>query len=75
VIPYSWDYLWQWYGQKIGCRPTEERRSLLYTVWEVNPDRPMFLDAWMERQAGIGTIFEEVKFGGIGAERRIRINE
>jgi len=75
VIPYSWDYLWQWYGAKNNCRPSEERTGLLYTVWETNPDRPMFLNAWLERQAGIGKIFKEVKFGGIGTERRERINE
>jgi len=75
VIPYAWDYLWQWYGAKINCQPSEERRNLLYTVWEVNPDRPMFLNAWLERQEGIGRISKEVKFGGIGAERRERISE
>jgi len=75
VIPYSWDYLWQYYGRKTGCRPADERQELLYTVWEVNPDRPQFLENWLERQAGIGTILKETRFGGIGVEQRRRINE
>jgi 4-amino-4-deoxy-L-arabinose transferase-like glycosyltransferase len=74
VIPYAWDYLWQWYGCKnLGCCPSRDRVNLLYTVWEVDPPHPERLEAWLERQAGIGKIKKRVRFGGIGVERRERL--
>ncbi len=72
VVPYAWDYLWQWYGKKMDCLPASERQRLLYTVWEVDPPRPERLRAWLERQAGIGTIKARARFGGIGVEQRER---
>ncbi|MFH1561565.1 MAG: hypothetical protein ABID04_03240, partial [Patescibacteria group bacterium] len=75
VIPYAWDYLWAWYGQRQGCNLTPERSDLLYTVWEVDPPHPERLEVWLARQRGIGRIDKEFRFGGIGGERRTRIND
>jgi len=73
VIPYAWDYLWFWYGGRLDCYPEKERTERLYTVWEVDPPHPERLASWLERQAGIGTIEEQARFGGIGVERRRRV--
>ncbi len=75
VIPYAWDYLWSWYGGRLNCQPTQEMVARLYTIWEVDPPHPERLQVWLERQAGIGKIEAEARFGGIGVERRIRKNE
>lgn len=73
VIPYSWDYLWLWYGGKIGCYPEKGIAEKLYTVWEIDPPHPERLEAWFKRQEGIGRIENEVRFGGIGVEVRKRL--
>lgn len=74
VIPYAWDYLWQWYGTGLGCYPLKRMVSRLYTVWEIDPPHPERLESWLERQRGIGRIEMQVRFGGIGVERRLRAN-
>ena len=78
VIPHAYDYLLKWY-------PTTERFKnfeghqvsgnvlLLYTIYESDPPHPERLSAWLERQAGIGKIEKEAKFGGITVQRRKRI--
>lgn len=74
VIPYAWDYLWQWYGcQELDCCPSRSQEGLLYTIWEVDPPHPERLNAWLERQSRIGKIKKRVRFGGIGIERRERL--
>lgn len=74
VIPYAYDYLFEWYGGKVKRRkPLEERVDLLYTLYEVDPPHPERLEAWLARQKGIGSIEEETKFGGITVQRRKRI--
>jgi len=76
VIPYAWDYLWEWHGCcNLGCCPSQERTSALYTIYEIDPPHPERLGAWFKRQDGIGEINQEVKFGGIGARERGRVNE
>ena len=76
VIPYAWDYLWQWYGcQKLHCCPAKKNVTRLYTIWEVDPPHPERLKAWLERQAGIGKIEKQARFGGIGSERRKRYEQ
>jgi len=75
VIPDAWDYLWKWYGcQQLNCCPQENREQALYTIYEVDPPHPERLEAWFARQAGIGKIVEEIKFGGVGVRRRIRLD-
>ncbi|QQS38667.1 hypothetical protein IPM62_04770 [Candidatus Woesebacteria bacterium] len=73
VIPYSYTYLFTWYGpEKYGYKPSDEQIELLYTVYEVDPPHPERLDAWFVRQMGIGSVEEEVKFGGVSVQRRKR---
>jgi len=74
VIPYAYDYLFVWMGTtKYNRVPEEAQVGLLYTLYEVDGPHPERLDAWKERQAGIGEIEEEVRFGGITVQRRRRI--
>ena len=82
VISYAYDYLFLWQGTfrqgELGCAEglcglVEEKTPLLYTVFEVDPPHPERLEAWMERQRGIGKVEEEVKFGGITVQRRTRL--
>lgn len=77
VIPHAYDYLFLWQGtQRCGeslCGlQLEKRIPLLYTLYEVDPPHPERLEAWLARQAGIGVVEEEKKFGGITVQRRQR---
>lgn len=74
VIPYAYDYLFKWYGGIIhGRQPLGEQISLLYTLYEEDPPHPERLEAWLERQVGIGRVEEEARFGGITVQRRTRL--
>ena len=74
VIPYAYDYLFSWYGHKIsGYEPSREQINPLYTLFETDPPHPERLEAWLERQAGIGVVEAEARFGGIVVQRRKRI--
>lgn len=74
VIPYAYDYLFLWYGQKeYGRRPNDEQVPLLYTLYEVDTQHPHRLEDWLNRQKGIGKVEEEVQFGGIHVQRRQRL--
>lgn len=76
VIPYAYNYLFQWYGEKeYGRQPLEENVSLLYTLYEVDPPHPERLENWLARQEGIGEVIKEQKFGGVTAQRRKRIKQ
>lgn len=83
VIPYAYDYLFTWLGpilsRKVapsgqGPEKVEKLVPLLYTIYEVDPPHPERLEAWLERQAGIGEVEEEERFGGIAVQRRKRIS-
>jgi len=74
VIPYAYDYLFQWLGNtKYGKLPSLQQVPLLYTLYEVDTPHPERLDAWLARQKGIGKIESEQTFGGITVQRRTRI--
>jgi len=74
VIPYAYTYLGRWYTNGLGMEGiVEDQRSLLYTIYEVDPPHPERLSAWMKRQEGIGRIVYEAKFGGITVQRRERL--
>jgi 4-amino-4-deoxy-L-arabinose transferase-like glycosyltransferase len=85
VIPYAYDYLFLWQGTKrcgenlcgqVGHAPygqIERLTTLLYTLYEVDPPHPERLDAWLERQKGIGEVEYEDRFGGIVVQRRQRL--
>lgn len=73
VIPYAYDYLFKWYGEKnYGQQPREEQIPLLYTLYEADGAHPERLEAWLDRQEGIGKITEEESFGEITVQRRRR---
>jgi len=74
VIPYSYDYLFTWYESMPDFSgKTEERRELLYTLYEEDPPYAERLEEWLVRQSGIGQVEYGEKFGGITVERRKRI--
>jgi hypothetical protein len=76
VIPYAYQYLFQWLGTtKYGKLPVDNKVPLLYTLSEADPDHPERIGAWMARQKGIADVEDSVVFGGIKVERRIRITE
>lgn len=72
VIPYSYEYLYWWRGKMYNTQPTTELLPLLYTLYEVDPPHPERLEAWQERQDGIGQIKQTVQFGGIYVNKRVR---
>lgn len=74
VIPHSYNYLFTWYGEVKNCPPVAPQTDLLYTIYEVDPPHPERLEAWLNRQKGIGTVEKSEKFGGITVERRTRIS-
>ncbi len=74
VIPYSYDYLFTWYESMPNYNgKVEERRELLYTLYEEDPPHAERLEEWLVRQSGIGKVEYSKKFGGITVERRKRI--
>ncbi len=76
VIPYAYDYLFKWYGQKIYHQePAKEETPLLYVLYEVDSSHPYRLDAWLVEQDKIAETIKSEKFGGITVERRIRKNQ
>lgn len=77
VIPHAYDYLFLWQGTKrcgedLCGLEKDGLLFLLYTLYEEDPPHPERLEAWMDRQAGIGKVLEEEKFGGITVQRRER---
>jgi len=76
VIPYAYQYLFEWLGtQKYQRPPSDKNISLLYTLYEADPDHPERLQAWLDRQKGIGRIIKEDRFGGIIVQERQRISK
>lgn len=78
VVPYAYDYLFLWQGNKnCGIKlcgmSLEHQAPLLYTLYEIDPPHPERLEAWLVRQQNIGAIETNQTFGGITIERRQRI--
>lgn len=78
VIPHSYDYLFLWQatkrcGEDLCGMVLDSQVSRLYTLYEVDPPHPWRLDAWLERQKGIGVVEDETSFGGITVQRRTRL--
>ena len=69
VIPYSYEYLLKW----MDIKQDENKVPLLYTLYEIDPPHPERLEAWLNRQKGIGKVEGSASFGGITVERRERI--
>jgi 4-amino-4-deoxy-L-arabinose transferase-like glycosyltransferase len=75
AVPHAYEYLFTWYESKPGYDGrVEELVPLLYTLYEVDNEVPGRLTSWLSRQAGIGEVKDEVKFGGITVQRRQRPN-
>ncbi len=72
VIPYAYDYLFLWMGNRAHKLPQTGWVPLLYTLYEQDPPHPERLAAWLNRQAGIGQVSYEASFGGITVQRRTR---
>lgn len=78
VIPYAYDYLFLWQankrcGKDICGLIKNGRVGNLYTLYEIDPPHPERLEAWLERQKGIGVVEKEAVFGGITVQKRNRI--
>jgi hypothetical protein len=74
VISYSYDYLFRWLGTtKYQKLPLDNQVPLLYTLYEIDPPHPERLNAWLDRQKGIGKVVKEQSFGGITVQERNRI--
>jgi 4-amino-4-deoxy-L-arabinose transferase-like glycosyltransferase len=74
VIPYAYQYLFEWLGtEKYHKLPVEKNIPLLYTLYEVDPPHPERLDAWLARQKTIGKVQDQTIYGGITVQRRLRI--
>lgn len=69
VVPYAYEYLFLWKN----LEQEENQTSLLYTLVEVDTDHPERINAWIERQKGIGKVLYDKRFGGITVEKRERI--
>lgn len=73
VIPYTYTYLFKYYGNRYKEIPSETQVSNLYTIHEVDISYPERETAWLKRQAGIGKIINTERFGGVTVEKRERI--
>jgi hypothetical protein len=69
VISHSYNYLLLWNN----IVQDENESELLYTLYEDDPPHPERLEAWLNRQKGIGKVIYEERFGGIVVQRRERI--
>lgn len=73
-IYYAYSYLFKWYGiSKYGRQPETKLVSRLYTLAEPDGEHPQFLQAWRQRQDGIGIIKDSYFWGDITVEKRERI--
>ncbi len=76
VIPYAYQYLFLWRGETVHkTQPLTKNVDLLYTLYEVDPNHPERLQAWLDRQKGIGKVLKEETFGGITVQERERITK
>lgn len=76
VIPYSYDYLFKWYrptGSGSNPKLVDEQVPLLFTLFEIDPEHPDRLKAWLDRQEDIGKVTKEERFGGIVIQERTRL--
>ena len=69
VITHSYDYLFLW----TDTIQDDEQVEVLYTLYEADHPHPERLEAWLNRQKGVGKVLYEETFGGITVQRRERI--
>lgn len=72
VIPYSYDYLFRWYGQnKYGYVPDKNTPDLEFILYE-NDDRvDRFTDWYSSKTAGYPTAIDKYSSGGVHSEVRV----
>jgi 4-amino-4-deoxy-L-arabinose transferase-like glycosyltransferase len=76
VIPYAYEYLFPWYGQRqYHHQPSLENVSLIFVLYEFDQAHPERLDGWLASQDKVADTVLSQKFGGITVERRVRIND
>lgn len=74
VIPYPYQYLFDWYSSNYRVKPPlVKNTSLLYTLYEPDPGHPERLTEWFDRQENIGYVTKEVNFGDIIVQKRERL--
>ncbi|MBN1169253.1 glycosyltransferase family 39 protein [Candidatus Woesebacteria bacterium] len=77
VISHSYKYLFLWQANQrcsdSACGMSDELVSDLYTLYEADPPHPERLEAWLERQKGIGKVVKQESFGGITVQKRERL--
>jgi 4-amino-4-deoxy-L-arabinose transferase-like glycosyltransferase len=77
VIPYAYDYLFLWQGNRLCgvelCGMVEDRRGLIYILYEVDPPHPERLENWLAKYEDNTIIEAEERYGGIFVQRRQRI--
>jgi len=70
-VYFSYSYLFHWYGKgKYGREPQTKLVKNLYTLYEPDHEHPFFLEAWLERQEGIGKIIKSDFYGDITVQKR-----
>lgn len=71
---YTWDYLFNWYGQKrYGYKPSVDKVGIYYFIIEPEFEHPQRLQDWLKLREGDGKIVKnETLAGGIILEKRIR---
>ena len=73
VIPYSYDYLFSWYGPKqYRQTPATDTRDLLFTLSEVDPPNVPRHQAWLDNRSRFAEARAYARFGGVWVEKRIR---
>ena len=77
VIPHSYDYLFLWRANLFcgddNCGYVKDaERELAYLIFEKDIYHPWRLETWLRNNEGVGVLDEEVIFGGITVQRRLR---
>ena len=71
VIPYSYNYLIDWYHRQDRCQlPQDNRQSNQLVLYEVDNQTPPRFQQWY-RDLSSSTIVNQQKFGGISVEQRL----
>ena len=71
IIPYSYNYLFDWYHRRHLCfLPTDQTSNLVYTLHEVDLPHPERPQLWLQSKVTTETIIKELKFGGITVQQR-----
>jgi hypothetical protein len=73
IVPAAYDYLIPWFGKTYFYhQPSGSEETLLYTLWEENPNNPEEVDTWLKRQSTYGKVQQSKTFGMVHVEQRIR---